>query len=400
MPKQFEQLPTERVLFGPGSISRLNALVDQAGCHSLLVITDPSVARTRLFADVLDALGSGVVSVFDGVRPHVPDAVAFEAAAAFRDADVEAIVTVGGGSTTDTGKAVRLIEAAGAEGPEGLVPYRTHRTDAGIEAPWPLRSLADRASRIVVRQIAIPTTLSGAEFTDSCAITDSAAGVKRLHVHRELVPTTVVLDPQAAMETPVSLWVSTGIKAIDHCVEQMYSKQHQAYTDALCGRALGLLLAGLAASVETPDDVAARSTCQIGAWLAIAGIMNVPLGISHAIGHQLGGGLGIPHGVTSCLSLPAVLRTVADKDPDALTPLLRSLALEPGLSIRDGHELAACILNLVEKGGLPTRLRDVGVSRESVMSIAEAVAHDPLLGPGPIDAEDPETLESILEAMW
>lgn len=400
MPQQFEQLPVERVIFGHGSIAALDVLARQAKCGRVFVITSPSVSRTSLLAEVLEVLGSDVAYVFERVEPHVPHTLAFEAAAAFREAEADTIVTVGGSSATDTGKAVRLIEAVEAEGPEGLVPYRTLRNEDEPRAPRPLTSLAGRISRPVVKQIAIPTTLSGGEFTDSCAITDTTVGVKRLHVHRELVPTMVVLDPQAATETPLALWVSTGIKAVDHCVEQMLSLDHQAYTDALCGRALGMLLAGLRASIEDPSDLEAKARCQTGAWLAIAGIMNVPLGISHAIGHQLGGGLGVPHGVTSCLSLPAVLRALAHEKPEALEPLLRSIAQELELSISDGYELAAYIAELVEKGGVPTRLRDAGISRERVASISEAVAHDPLLGPGPLDVENPTVLESILEAMW
>lgn len=400
MTMQFESLPIERVVFGPGTLGRLGEALAQDGCRRVMVVTSPSVARSGVFGRVIEQAKEAVVAVFDKVRPHVPDDTAFEAANILANSEADTVLTVGGGSSTDTGKAIRLIHATRVSNSVELSRYRSRRLSLDDGDIPPLRRLSGSASLRVPRQIAVPTTLSGGEFSDSCAITDTSTRTKHLHIYRELVPNTVLLDPKVAFETPMSLWLSTGVKAIDHCVEQVYSAVHQPVTDALGTAALPRLLGGLTGTLDAPDEVEHRSECQVGAWMAIYGLMNIPTGLSHAIGHQLGARFGVPHGITSCLSLPAVLAYIEERAPASLEPLKHGLVESRTVSEHECADLAGAVSGLIAKGGLPSRLRELGVSREQVMSIADEVLKDPLLGPGPIDVHDPASLATILDNMW
>ena len=270
-------------------------------------------------------------------------------------------MAVGGGSVIDATKVMQLALWAGLESVEGLGAYRVgqgpDRADVSKLTPG-------------VRMVAIPTTLSAAEFTAFAGITDVSRRAKEGYGHPLLAPRAVVLDPAMTFSTPPQLWFSTGMKAVDHAVEQLCNPVRSPYADALAEAGLKRLAQGLLATKAHPGDLDARLECQIGMWLAMAGASaGRGLGASHAIGHTLGGSFGVPHGLTSCVALPAVLRWNEGVASDR-QKLVAALMGNPELSASDAVKALAHAFDL------PTDLAAIGIDPSQFRAIAEHTLHD------------------------
>jgi maleylacetate reductase len=177
-----------------------------------------------------------------------------------------------------------------------------------IRAPEATDRLRAVKGAPTVRQISVPTTLSGGEFSAIAGVTDERTKVKELLRHPLIIPSAVILDPAITVHTPEWLWISTGIRAVDHCVEGICSNEANAYADAQALKGLALLASGLPRVKADPRDLAARLDCQMGTWLSMApGCQRRADGASHGIGYVLGAEFGVPHGYTSCTA-PAVMR--------------------------------------------------------------------------------------------
>jgi maleylacetate reductase len=246
----------------------------------------------------------------------------------------------------------------------------------------------------VIRCIAIPTTLSGGEFTGRAGCTDEASGMKYVYTHRDLVPRVIILDPRMTTATPAKLWLSSGIRAIDHAVEGYCSASSNAYADGLAMNALRLLVPALRVTKDRPDDLEARLNAQIGVWAA-TGVAQAgaAMGASHGIGHVLGASAAVPHGYTSCVMLASVLRFNEPVNGE------RQAALSAMLG-RPDVSAATLIEELVASLGLPGRLRDVGVAREQLPDIATKSMHDRWIHMNPRPITAPEQVLEILEAAY
>ena len=212
----------------------------------------------------------------------------------------------------------------------------------------------------MVSQVSVPTTLSAGEFSAIAGVTDERSRVKELFRHSKIIPSAVVLDPAITVHTPEWLWLSTGIRAVDHCVEGLCSTEANPYADAQALHGLSLLTRGLPRAKADPSDLQARLDCQIGSWLSMGPIgSGVPMGASHGIGYVLGAAFDIPHGYTSCIMLPAVMRW--NKPANAERQALVATAM--------GHpnEDAADVLDAFIAGlGMPRSLSASGVSPQSL----------------------------------
>ena len=196
------------------------------------------------------------------------------------------------------------------------------------------------------------------------------------------------------MHTPAELWLSTGIRAVDHAVEDLCSINSQPLADAASIQALKLLAPGLRRTKKDPDDLDARLDSMIGAWLSLVGTQGgVEKGASHAIGHILGGSAGVPHGLTSCVMLPHVLRW--NKSVNADRQKLVSAALgEPKA------EAADLVARLIADLGLPNSLRAVKVPQDQLREIAELTMHDPWTATNPRKVAGPDDILEILQMAW
>jgi maleylacetate reductase len=348
----------------------------------LLIVTTASLAGTDGLARRLaDGLGTACVGVFSGVSAHSPRESVIAGAAEARRQGADLLVALGGGSAIDAAKVMQLALWAGIDRPEGLDAVRAGAPRVATLAPG-------------VRMIAIPTTLSAAEFTAFAGVTDVARKAKEGYAHPSLAPRAVVLDPHMTLKTPPPLWASTGVKAIDHAVEQLCAPVRSPFADALAEAGLARLAAGLPVSHERPSDLEARLDCQIGMWLAMAGASaGHGLGVSHAIGHTLGGTYGIPHGITSSVILPAVLRWNLPASADRQAVVAERLGAP-------GRAAADALVSLIASLGLPTSLSEAGVSREDFAAIAEHTLHDRGVRSNPRPITGASDIVEILELAW
>jgi maleylacetate reductase len=328
------------------------------------------------------AFGERLAGFATGIRPHTPRDDVVLAAGKARDAGADLIVTIGGGSITDAGKMAALCLAANVKDAQSLDGLR-----AGQPALEQIRTLP-------VRTLAIPTTLSGGEFTPIAGCTDLAKRLKEGFFHPEMIPQVVILDPQITLETPMRLWLSTGIRAVDHAVETLCSIRTQPLFDATAMHALRLLRHGLVRTKQAPRDLDARLECMLGVWLSLVGIQaGAPMAASHGIGHVLGGTAGVPHGFTSCVMLPHVLHW--NKPVNADRQKLVSAAFgEPDV---DAGDLVAALVRDLD---LPRTLRDVGVARDQLDLIARNSMHDRGIATNPRKIRGPEDVRQILELAW
>ena len=239
--------------------------------------------------------------------------------------------------------------------------------------------------------VAVPTTLSAAEFTPFAGVTDVGRHAKDGYGHPLLAPRAVVLDPAMTLSTPDRLWFSTGLKAVDHSVEQLCNPDRAPYADALSAEGLRRLTTGLAATRAHPDDLEARAECQFGMWMAISGAgSGRGMGASHAIGHTLGGSYGVPHGITSCVTLPAVLAWNAGVGEERQA-FVSELMHAPDVSASEAVRRLAIGL------GLPTDLKSVGIRRDQFQAIAEHTMTDRGVRSNPRPIKGAADIVEILE---
>lgn len=378
----FDTIATERVVFGRPCREALLEEAERIGATRLFLIVSKTLdTETDQIDQIRQALGARYADSFSGIPSHTPREAIIEAAACARAANADLIVTYGGGSVTDAGKMVQLCLQHDITAPDQLDAYReTVQSDGTRTAP--------AYDGPAVRQIAIPTTLSAGEFGAGAGCTDAKRGMKELYRHPLFVPRVVLLDPKATVPTPEWLWLSTGIRALDHAVETICSQFANPQSDGPALQALKLLSQGLPLSKADPENLEARLNCQIGAWTSMDHNQSrVPMGGSHGIGHVLGGACNVPHGYTSCVMLPNVLRF--NRSVNGERQALVSEAMG-----HPGKDAADVIQNFVAELGLPTRLRDVGVGPAQFQDVATKSLHDRYIhtNPRPLGLDDIMTI--------
>ncbi len=365
----------EEVVYGKPAAETVAALARRRGAERVFLMVSGTLNRTTDEIDRLRrALGNHCVGTFDAMPAHTPRAAVIAAAEQARAAQADLIVTLGGGSITDGAKAVQLCLANDIRTPDAM--------DA-IRAPSPVKPPA-------VAQVSVPTTLSAGEFSHISGVTDERTKVKELFRHPDIVPRAAVLDPAVTRHTPMWLWLSTGIRAVDHCVEGICSGEASPYGDAQALHGLSLLTRGLPRVKADPDDLDARLDCQLGSWLSMAPLAaGVPMGASHGIGYVLGAVFDIPHGHTSCIMLPSVMRW--NRPANAARQALVAAAMgHPG-------EDAGDVLDAFIRGlGMPRSLAEVKVGPEHFDRIARQAMGTPWVPRNPRPIPGPEQVKEIL----
>jgi alcohol dehydrogenase class IV len=368
----------EEVVFGQPAAPAVAAIARQAGAERVLIMASGTLNRTTdAVAGIRAALGNTCAGVFDSVPAHTPRSAVIAATAMAREAGADLIVTVGGGSVTDAAKAVQLCLANDVRDAEAMDALRG-------ESPPAMRPPA-------VRQVAVPTTLSAGEFSAIAGVTNEARRSKDMFRHPLVIPVAVVLDPALTVHTPEWLFLSTGIRAVDHCVEGVCSGEANPYGDAQALRGLTLLAEGLPRVKADPADLAARLDCQMGAWLSMGPLAaGVPMGASHGIGYVLGAVFDVPHGHTSCIMLPAVMRWnhPANADRQALV----AAAMGGGPGDRAAEQLHALIDGL----GQPRSLGAIGIGPERFEEIATKAMRTPWVPRNPRRIDGPDQVMEIL----
>ncbi|MBT53830.1 MAG: alcohol dehydrogenase [Mameliella sp.] len=367
--------PMEAVFHGTPAAQAVATEAERLGARRVFVIASGTLCReTDEVKKLKSALGTRCAGVFDRMGAHVPRGDVIAATAAAREVSADLIVTIGGGSPTDGAKAVALCLANDVSTVQDI----DRLLDGDVAAP-------------AAPQISIPTTLSAGEFSAIAGVTNEATGTKDMLRHPGLMPRVVILDAGVARHTPDWLFLSTGVRAIDHCVEGICSQEANPFGDAQALHGLRLLADGLTRIKADATDLQARQDCLLGAWLSMGPLTSgVPMGASHGIGYVLGARYGIPHGHTSCLMLPAVMAWNASVNAD------RQMLVAEALG--DVSESASNLLHkLIASLGQPRGLLANGISRDVFPDIAEAALHTPWVPKNPRSITGADDVMQILE---
>ena len=362
----------ERVISGAHTITRLGAELDRLGATRVVIVTGRTLAASALLASVTRAIGDRLVCVFADARQHVPSSTVADLVRVVERERANALVSFGGGSPIDTAKAAAFTML--------------------------------RADGDGVPHIAVPTTLSAGEFTAVAGVTNEQTRVKRPIHDARIAPRVVIVDPLLTVETPEWLWVGTAMRALDHAVEAIYSVRQHPVGETMASRGLALIVDHLLPSIRASGDerVEHRLRCQMAAWLAVFGMTNAGFGLSHALGHQIGPRWNVPHGFTSCITLPHAMRFMAARAPERFAAIAAGLRL-PFDEARARESASACadrVAAFIAQFDVPRRLRDAHVPRHEIGDIA-AVVRDAMDEAGAVS--QPITIEEItavLEAAY
>jgi len=370
----------DEVVFGRPASEAIVEQMNRLGARRAFLMVSGTLNReTDVIENIRRAMGQRCVGTFDAMPPHTPRTAVIAASEQARTAEADLIVTVGGGSITDGAKAVQLCLANDIREPDEI-----DRIRAGRGALPQLKPPA-------VRQISAPTTIAGGEFSATAGVTNERTKVKEALRHPLLMPRATILDPWLGAHTPEWLWLSTGIRAVDHCVEGICSREAHPYGDAQALKGLSMLAQALPRVKADAGDLDARMDCQIGTWLSTGPLASgVPMGASHGIGYVLGAEFGVPHGHTSCVMLPAVMRW--NKSVNAERQALVAAAMG-----RPNEDAGDVLDDFIRGLGMPRSLREVNVGPEHFDRIAQQAMATPWVPRNPRKIEGPAQVREILD---
>jgi alcohol dehydrogenase class IV len=373
----YEAYPQDRVHFGKSVRETLGDEVERLGAKRVFIASSKTLRQnTGALSLIATTLGAKCVAIFDDIAEHAKLDGVLAATKAARETKADLLVGIGGGSVIDGLKVVQLALTENADTPEALIALAGHR----------------HTKPATIRQIAIPTTLSGAETTPFGGGTDAKRG-KLGFAGLSLVPQVIIYDPALGALTAEWLWLSSAIRGVDHCCEGYIAKNANPLTDIALTRALSLFATSLRHTKKIPGDPFARIDSQVAAYLACANSSRSGTGASHGIGYILGGRYGVHHGHSSCVMLPHVLRW----NEPATAARQRELSAAIGNA---NVSLADAVAALVAELGLPQRLRDVGIKEENLKPIAEEAAGHPTVLSNPRPITGPGDIMEILKAAW
>jgi len=382
-----EFLAQDRVVWGKPAAQAAVEEADRRGAGRVFVVTSRTLNRkTDAVAKIVAALGTRHVGTFDECVEHTPRASVIAAAEAARAAGPDLVLTVGGGTAIDTVKVMLIALAHDVRTPEGL-------------GDWHLKVNADGSRHVPAvepppfRQVVVSTTLGAAEFSDFGGCTDPVRRIKDGYAGKYIGAAAVILDPAITVHTPDWLWLSTAVRGIDHAVESLCSIAPSPLVDATSLQSLHLFSGALPATQREPGDLEARLRCLQAAWLAGFGILRVPYGASHGIGHSLGAVTGISHGYTSCIMLPHVMRWNLERTGPQQARIAQALGAS-------GAGAADAVARLIASLGMPTRLRDLNVDRAHFDAIASGAMQNMWVKTNPRPLAGPADVLALLEAAY
>jgi maleylacetate reductase len=327
-----------RVVFGAGSLDQVAAEVESLGVRRVLVVATNSA---RDAADVVEVeLKDRFAGRIDGVTQHVPTEVAENARAKAREIDADGLVAIGGGSAIGLAKAVALTR----------------------ELPI----------------VAVPTTYAGSEMTPVWG--ETSGGSKTTGTDLKVLPKVVVYDAVLSQHLPLKVTAASVANAIAHCVEAVWTPKADPITETTAVEGARALAAGLRAILQDPTDIDARSNLLYGACLGGSALATAGTGLHHKLCHHLGGIYNLPHAETHAAVLPQVTRVKASEVPQAKARLEAALGTD---------DLATGLYDLFTDAGIPTNLKDLGLTEDQAEEAARTFQGAP-----------PELLHDILTRAW
>lgn len=387
----FEYTGLQRVRLGmPVGEALIAELQAHPDTRVFLIMSGTLSRQTPLAGELGRALGGRLAGMFDNMGAHSPRQDVLDALSQARAADANILLAVGGGSIIDACKVIQFCLNAGIESEAQLLRHAQFsdgsRGDLCGTDPVLCRQQP-------VYQIAVPTTLSAAEFSNNAGVTDTVKGAKEGYKASGLAPRRIIYDPALALLTPSWLWLSTAVRALDHAIEGYCSADAHAYVQGHFLHAMRIFAESMPAMKADPADLAIRARNQEAVWLAGCGLGRIRHGASHGIGYILGAMCGVPHGHTSCVMLPAVLRWNARVNAARQREVGQALGA-------DGRETADFLRGWLQDLELPVSLREVGVRIEQLPAIAAAAAQHNVVKANPRAINSADDVLEILQLAW
>ncbi len=363
--------PLGRVIFAPGSLSRLGEAARELGISRGLLVTDPGLTQTghpRRALESLEAAGIAVAT-FDGVKENPTEKEVAAGVELARRHGIDGIVAVGGGSSMDCAKGINFLLTNGGR----ISDYKGH----------------GKATKPMLPSIGVPTTSgTGSEAQSYALITDSSSHMKMACGDKKAAFRVSILDPELTLSQPRMVTAVTGIDALAHAVESLVCTKANPFSRMCSLAAWKHLEPNFETVLREPDNLAARAEMQIGSHFAGVAIEAAMLGVCHSCANPLTAHYGLTHGTAIGILLPHVVRFNAPVAGDRY----RELGADP-------ESLANRIAELARAAGLPTRLQECGVS-ESILHLMAVEANEQWtarFNPRPVG--EPEIL-SIYHAAW
>ena len=357
----------QEVIFSAGALTQVGEAADRLGWKRLMLCTSHSMKLNGSVDRMQATLGDRLVAVFDCVQPHVQDTQVDEVLALATQHEVEAVIGLGGGSPIGMAKAV--------------------------------------GSRAMLPIIAIPTTYAGSEMTAVYGVTLSRENPPRKVTVNDpkFAPRLVIYDPELTLDLPPGMTASTGVNALAHCLEALYSKTRNPLSTAAARKGVEYIYNALLKCYQDGNDLAARTEMLTGAHLAGLSLASVSMGLHHGLCHVLGGTAGVPHGIANSIILPHAIRFNADATATQLLPAAEAMGISSNeISPMAVEMLAQKIFELVGSMNLPQRLRDAGVAlKESDLPrLAQMAFENRTVQNNPKPITEPAQIETLLRNAW
>ena len=363
---------------GKGAIENIVPTLTARGCKKAFVATDPGLLKfgvTKKVTDLLDAAGFPY-EVYSDIKPNPTIENVQTGVAAFKAAEADCIVAIGGGSAMDTSKAIGIIinnpEFADVRSLEGVAPTKQH----------------------AVFTIAVPTTAgTAAEVTINYVITDVEKKRKFVCVDTNDIPEVAVVDPDMMSSMPKGLTAATGMDALTHAIEGYITKGHCTISDMFHLEAIRLIAKSLRGAVEgTPEG---REGMALGQYIAGMGFSNVGLGIVHSMAHGLSALYDTPHGVACAILLPVGLEYNKPVSGERYRAIGKAMEV-PYIDTMNDAEAAdatiAAVKKLSKDVGIPENLKGI-LKEEDIRFLAESAYADACRPGNPRDTSVEEIIE-------
>jgi alcohol dehydrogenase class IV len=347
-----------RLVIGAGRAAAAADHATQLGVKRVLLISDPGIEKAGLLGRVKDALGSMLKATFTDVPQDSSLETVDAAALVGREAGVDGVVSVGGGSVIDTAKAVAVCLGAGGKVFDHVGIYQLR----GKPVP----------------HVVIPTTAgTGSEVTNTAVIHHIEAGRKVYVLDDKLIPNVAILDPMLTAGLPHGLTASTGMDALTHAIEAVVSRTGNPISEGLGLQAIRMIAEQLPACVDKPADLEGRAQMQLASTMAGWAFNVAGVGLVHGMSHALGARHRVPHGTANGILLPHVMRFNADVAAAKLALVARALGVQAAGTDKELALAAAqAVSALLERIKHPLRLSEVGVPEGDLEACAGLALKD------------------------
>jgi maleylacetate reductase len=377
----------QEIIFAADSVARLVDAVERFHWRRLMLCSTGSLRRGGHIATLEKALGSRLVAIYEHVQPHVPDFQVVEALELASEKEIDALIGMGGGSPIGMAKAVSMA----------LEEKRTGPARAAFPIDQPL-----------VPVIAIPTTYAGSEMTPTYGVTyhNDGSARKVTVTDAKITPKLVIYDPLLTLNLSSAMTASTGINALAHCVEALYSITRNPLSTSASLSGMRSIYAALPLCYADGNDLEARTEMLVGAFLAGSALSHVTMALHHGLCHILGGTAGIPHGVANSIILPHAMRFNLDATANQLAQAAEAMGIgrdTSGPYISDeaaAEEVVERIYEFIGQMKLPQHLRDVGVKEADLPYLAQLALQSRAVKSNPKPITDAVQIEALLQAAW